>query len=120
MFSCTELIPQSFIGRGGFHTDHRGIFADVDGEQLLGLQMKEPEQQDGRRLRSKNNKHRLQYIEQLCKHLKAHDVYRRVGKLSSSSQDGDFSATDVEEYNTIDNCIMNGMIAAKKASRANC
>ena len=44
----------------GFHTDHRGLFTDIDGEQLLRLQMTEPDQRDCRRLSSKNNKHRNQ------------------------------------------------------------
>ena len=34
----------------GFHTNHRGLFVNMDGDQLLGLRMQEPEQHDGRRL----------------------------------------------------------------------
>ena len=99
----------------GFHTDHRGVFVDVDGEQLLGLRMTEPEQRESRRLSSKNNKHRQQYMEHLCKHLEAHNVFKRVGELSRASQEGTFTATQMEEYNKIDDSITDGMISAEKS-----
>ena len=67
--------------------------------------MQEPEQREGRRLSSKNTKHRQQYLEQLCKHLVGHDIQKRVGKLSSVSQQGGFSEQEELEYNKIDECI---------------
>ena len=76
--------------------------------------MQEPEQRDKRRLSSKNTKHRQQYIEQLCKHLEAHDIQKRVGKLSSVSQKGTLTEKEVLEYNKIDNCITKGMLATEK------
>ena len=99
----------------GFHTNHRGLFVDVDGDQLLGLRMQESEQCDGQWLSSKNTKHRQQYIEQLCKHLEAHDIQNRVGKLSSVSQRGTLTEEEVLEYNKIDDCITKGMLAAEKS-----
>ena len=63
----------------GFHTDHRGVFADVDGDQILELCIQEPEQREGQRLSSRNTKHRQQYLEQLCKHLEAHDIQKGWG-----------------------------------------
>ena len=103
----------------GFHTDHRGAFVDVDGDQILELCMQEPEQREGCWLSSKNTKHRQQYLEQLCKHLDAHDIQKRVGKLSSASQQGSFTAREELEYNKIDKCITEGMLAAEKVFHVN-
>ena len=88
----------------------------MDGDQLLGPRMQEPEQRDGRRLSSKNTKHRQQCLEQLSKHLDAHDIQKRVGKMSSVSQQRSFTAQEELEYNKINNCITEGMLAAEKNS----
>ena len=77
--------------------------------------MTEPEQRESRRLSSKNNKHRQQYMEHICKHLEAHNVFKRVGELSWASQEGTFTATQMEEYNKIDDSITDGMISAEKS-----
>ena len=98
----------------GFHTDHRGLFADLDGDQLLRLRMEEPESREGRRLSSKNNKHRKTYLQHLCKHLEAHNVYKRVGTMNTKSTSGDLSEADQVEYDRIDTCITEGMLAAEK------
>ena len=81
----------------GFHTDHRGIFADVDGDQILGLSIQKPEQREGQQLSSKNTKHCQQYPEQLCKHLEAHAIQKSVGKLSSISQQRILTVREVLE-----------------------
>ena len=98
----------------GFHTDHRGLFADLDGEQLLSLQMVEPEQREGRRLSSKNTKQQHIYLQHLCRHLEAHNVFTRAGALSTKSATGSLSTTDLLEYNKVDACITDGMLAAEK------
>ena len=79
--------------------------------------MQEPEQREGRRLSSKNTKHRQQYLEQLGRHLEAHDIQKRFGKLSSVSQQRSLNEREVLEYNKIDECITEGMLAAKKSQK---
>lgn len=97
----------------GFHTDHRGVFADLDGDQLLRLKMEEPEHREGRRLSSQNNKHREVYMQHLIKHLEAHNLFQRAGELSKLGVTGELDTVSVEEYNKIDECITEGMIAAE-------
>ena len=46
----------------GFHTDHRGVFADMDGDNLMRIVMEEPKTRKSRRLSSKNGKHRVAYL----------------------------------------------------------
>ena len=99
----------------GFHTNHRGLFVEMDEDQLLGLCMQEPEQRDGQQLSSKNTKYCQQYLEQLCKHLEAHDIQKRVGKLSSVSQKRTLTEEEVLEYNKIDDCITKGILAAENS-----
>ena len=99
----------------GFHSDHRGAFADMERDKLLVLRMHKPEQRDFRQLSSKNAKHRQQYVGQLSTHLEAHDVLWRIRKLSSSCQMGSLDKEKFKEYNKIDNCITEGMLAAEKS-----
>ena len=98
----------------GFHSDHRGIFADLDGEHLLKLHMTEPVTREPRRLSSKNNKHRELYITHLSKHLEAHNVYQRVGELGRSSQNGKLTPEQLNEYNKLVDCITDGMLTAER------
>ena len=99
----------------GFHTDHRGVFADMDSDELLKLWIEEPEQRDYRRLSSKNAKHRHQYLAHLVKHLESHNVYERVGELGRGCQNGSLNADQETEYNKIDTAITEGMIAAENS-----
>ena len=64
----------------GFHTDHRGVFADMNGDSLMRIVMEEPKKRESRRLSSKNSKHRLAYLGELKKNLEAHNIFDRVGK----------------------------------------
>ena len=89
----------------GFHSDHRGVFADVDVDQLLSLRMHKLDQRDCQQLSSKNAKHCQLYEEQLSTHLEAHDIIWRTGSLDEEK---------LKEYNKIDTCITKGMLAAEK------
>ena len=99
----------------GFHTDHRGVFADLDGDQLMRISMAEPEQRDCRRLSSKNEKQKTQYLLMLEKHLEAHNVYNRVGELGRNSTSNRLNANQVKEYEKIDKIITEGMLAAENS-----
>ena len=80
------------------------MFANVDGDQLLGLCMHG----------FKNAKHCQLYVEQLSTHLEAHDITQRIRNLSSSCQTGSLDEQKLKEYKKIDTCITEGMLAAKK------
>ena len=72
----------------GFHIDHRGVFADIDGKESLQLMMEKPECRKGHQLSANNGKHQMTYIAEVKKTLEAHIVWERVRKLSSKSNKG--------------------------------
>ena len=70
----------------------------MKGDSILKIIMEEPEQREGRRLRSKNSKHRKRYLEEVRKNLEDHNIYDRVGELGRRSLDGLLQEADVNEY----------------------
>ena len=81
-----EKADQLPFGLG--HTDHIGVFSDIDCKETLKLTMEKPECRKGHQLSANNGKHQMTYIAEVKKTLEAHIVWERVRKLSSKSNKG--------------------------------
>lgn len=117
----TAGINNGSVGRAGqlpfglgFSSDHRGMFADLDAGEILQLVMEEPKDRAGRRLSSKNEKHRGKYIESVLASFEARNVFKRVGTLYNKAQTGELDEQGRREYNELDDCVTQAMLAAEK------
>ena len=98
----------------GFHTDHRGMFTDINVHSILGIYVKDPIEQAQRRLSSQNKNYRGIYIEELLtKQLVAHNIFERINKLRTIADEHVLTAEQIEEYNSIDQTITKAMLRAE-------
>ena len=71
---------------------------------LLHLHTTELEQQEGHRLSSKNDGNRTKYLKAVHSHLSAHNVFEKVGWLSSQ-KNVEINEAQQLEYNKVGNTI---------------
>ena len=80
----------------------------------MGLAMEESKLREGRRLSSKNNKQKDNYITAMLGTLEAHNVLKQVEGLHKKDLGGTLDEADVKEYNKLDEWITAAMLSAEK------
>ena len=117
IFVTPELLP--LVTRSGMlpfysgiHTDHRGMYLDIDARALFNGKIAELYSQPTRILSSKMPKAVLVYKQELLKQLKAHNIPRRSEEIQKRSKQGD--TTIAEELNRIANTIQEAMLSAEQ------
>ena len=76
--------------------------------------MEQPEEREGRRMSSKNNKQQTLYVEEVTKNLELQNVWDRAANLMNKEQSGQLSNESVLEYNNLDDIITQTMLAAER------
>jgi hypothetical protein len=96
----------------GIHTDHRGLFIDINSKALFQGKIAKLYHNLKRILSSKMPKSVLKYKQELCKQLQAHNIPRRSKGIQKRSANGDTKIA--EELNNIADIIQTAMLSAKK------
>jgi hypothetical protein len=111
-----ELLP--LIRRSGMlpfytnvHSDHRGMYIDLDAKALFKGQIAELYSQPSRNLSSKFPKAVLKYKQELWKQLQAHNIPNRSEEIQRRSQLGDHNIS--VELNKIAYTIQSSMLLAE-------
>jgi hypothetical protein len=100
------------IGTGSFHSNHRGLFADINISAILNDTVSAIDSPSARLLNSKVVQDRKKFIAAYEQHLQSNNIYERIHKLSMMTPEE--LATQQDELNLIDQTRAEGMIAAEK------
>ena len=95
----------------GIHTDHRGLFLDIDAKALFKGKIADLYSQPSRMLSLKMPKSVLTYKTELWKQLQAHNIPRRSKEFQKRGKQGHTNVAD--ELNRIANTIQEAMLSAE-------
>jgi len=97
----------------GIISDHRGLYVDLDPQQLFGGNTHDPVASSSRGFTSKNEKKVKKYLDKLEEYCKDHNVCEQIEQLSADAPK--LSRKQIKRrYEGINNDITRGMLSAEQ------
>jgi hypothetical protein len=102
----------------GYFSDHRSLLVDFDALALFGSATSTVAIPTTRRLTSTDPQAVNRYIQHMKKHISVHRIVEKVAELKTKSNNGEWDAECIVEYETMDALLQEGRAAAETKCRS--